>query len=62
MRLNAEMAFTGSKSHWLTMNVSGSTIAQLAQTVSQAVGWQANINLEQGLALTYQDFMRQNSI
>ena len=70
--------------------VSDITIAQVAQTVSQAVGfqgniefdttrpdgsprklmdstrlnglgWQAKINLEQGLALAYQDFIQQNS-
>ena len=26
-----------------------------------ALGWQAKINLEQGLALAYQDFMQHNS-
>jgi len=27
-----------------------------------ALGWQAQVNLEQGLALAYQDFMQQNSL
>jgi nucleoside-diphosphate-sugar epimerase len=26
-----------------------------------ALGWQAKVNLEQGLALAYQDFMQQKS-
>jgi GDP-L-fucose synthase len=39
----------------------GSPRKLMNSTRLNALGWQAKVNLEQGLALAYQDFMQQNS-
>ena len=39
----------------------GSPRKLMDSTRLNALGWQAKVNLEQGLALAYQDFMQQNS-
>jgi GDP-L-fucose synthase len=39
----------------------GSPRKLMDSTRLNALGWQAKVNLEQGLELAYQDFMQQNS-
>jgi GDP-L-fucose synthase len=44
-----------------TTQPDGSPRKLMDSTRLNALGWQAQVNLEQGLALAYQDFMQQNS-